>query len=274
MSRALWKKAIRAAWLQLLVSSLLLILFGWTFVWLMGLFKLGAWSGLLKMLPDFTRRMIGTPIAQLATPEGQISVLYIHVVTILLCLGWAIGRGSDPISGEISRGTMDLTMSLPVRRTSVLLIPAVVAALGAVILAASVLLGNWLGLVLARPGENLSITMFLPGAINLAALTFALTGITAFVSSWNRSRWRAISMVIGFYVASLIVQMVSRLWQPGAWLGYLSFLSAYEPQRLILERQQTWSLSLSYNGTLVGLGLLAYLAAAVIFSRRDIPSAY
>ncbi|MBN1590923.1 MAG: ABC transporter permease subunit [Pirellulales bacterium] len=274
MSRALWKKAIRAAWLQLLVSSLLLILFGWTFVWLMGMFKLGAWSGFLKMLPDFTRRMLGTPVAQLATPEGQISVLYVHVVTILLCLGWAIGRGSDAISGEISRGTMDLTMSLPVRRTSVLLIPAVVAALGAVILAASVLLGNWLGLVLARPGENLSVDTFLPGAVNLAALTFALTGITAFVSSWNRSRWRAISIVVGFYIASLIVQMVSRVWQPGAWLGYLSFLSAYEPQRLILDHEQTWSLSLWYNGTLLGLGLIGYFAAAVIFSHRDIPSAY
>lgn len=274
MNWALWKKAIRSAWLQLVVSAALLILFGWVFVWLIGQFKLGAWASLLNMLPDFARRMMGTPMAQLATPEGQISVLYVHVVTILLCIGWAIGRGSDAVSGEISRGTMDLTLSLPVRRASVVLIPAAVATLGAVILAGAVLLGNWLGLVLARPEEKLSIAAFLPGAVNLASLMVCVTGITAFVSSWNRSRWRTIAIVVAFYVVSLIVQMVARLWQPGAWLAYVSFLSAYEPQRLILDRGQDWSLPWRYDGTLVGLGLLGYAAAAVVFTRRDIPSAY
>jgi len=274
MNRALWKKAIRAAWLQLLVSSLLLLLFAWTFVWLTGLFKLGAWSSLLKILPDFTRRMMGVPLAQLATPEGQISVLYVHLITILICITWAIGRGSDPTSGEIGRGTMDLTLSLPVRRASVLLIPAVVAAVGAVVLAASVLAGNWLGLVLARSEENLSIMSFLPGAINLWSLTFAMTGITAFVSSWNPNRWRVVSIVVAVYVVSVILEMISLLWQPGWWLAYGSFLTAYDPQRLILECGQTCSASLWCNGTLLGLGLLSYLAAAVIFSRRDIPSAF
>jgi len=274
MNRALWKKAIRAAWLHLLVSGVLLVLFGWVFVWFTGLFKVGAWAGFLKMLPDFSHRMIGVSTAELATPQGQISVLYIHLVTILLCMGWAIGRGSDAISGEISRGTMDLTLSLPVRRVSVLLVPAVVATVGAVVLAASVLLGNWLGLVLARPGERLSIATFVPGAANLCALMICVTGITAFVSSWNRSRWRTISIVVAFYVASLIVQMVARIWEAGSWLAYTSFLSAYEPQRLILDTAQRWALALCYDGALVGLGLLGYLAAAMVFSRRDIPGAY
>jgi ABC-2 type transport system permease protein len=274
MNRCLWTKAIRAAWLQLAASSSLLILFGWAFVWLTNLFKLNAWAGFLKMLPDFTHRMMGAPVSELATPEGQISVLYIHLVPILLCLGWAIGRGSDAISGEISRGTMDLTLSLPVRRTSVLVVPAVIAALGAIVLATATLAGNWLGLVLVRPGENLSIATFVPGAMNLCALTLCVTGLTAFVSSWNRSRWRVISIVVGFYVVSLIVEMISRVWERGGWLGYLSFLTAYHPQRLILDRTAGWPLALECNGTLVGLGLLGCLAAAIVFSRRDIPGAY
>ena len=274
MNWALWKKAIRAARLQLLVTSLLLILFGWIFVWLIGQFKVGLWTGFLKMLPDFGRKMLNVPIAQLATPEGQISVLYAHLITILLCLGWAVGRGSDPISGEIGRGTMDLTLSLPVRRRSVLLIPAVVATIGAAILAASVLLGNWLGLVLARSDETISIAKFLPGAINLFSLMVCVSGITAFVSSWNRSRWRTISIVIAFYVVSLVIQMVARLWPAGSWLTYCSFLSAYEPQRLILEDPHSVSLALCHNGPLLAVGLLGYAAATVVFSRRDIPSAY
>ena len=274
MNWALWKKAISAAWLQLVVCGVLLVLFGWLFVWLTGLFKLGVWGSFLKMLPGFTKRLMNVPLAQLATPVGQISVLYVHGIPILICLGWAIGRGSDAISGEISRGTMDLTLTLPVRRTSVLVVPAIVAAVvGAVVLAAALWVGNWLGLALTRGDEEIAIGRFLPGAVNLAAMMFAMNGITAFISSWNRDRWRTISIAAAVYVVSFLLTLVARLWEPGAWLRFGSFLTAFDPQRLILVSEETWSLLLWYNGTLVALGLIAYVAAAVVFSRRDIPAA-
>jgi len=52
MNLALWKKAVSDAWLTLAVSSVLLILFCWLFVWLMSLFDIGAWSRLLDLLPE------------------------------------------------------------------------------------------------------------------------------------------------------------------------------------------------------------------------------
>lgn len=273
MNRALWKKAVAAAWVQLLISSVLLILFSWLFVWLMGLFKLGAWANFLQMLPDFSHRMIGVPIKHIASPAGQISILYEHVITILIFIGWAIGRGSDSISGEISRGTMDLTLTLPVRRASVIFVPAVTATLGAVVLGASVWLGTWLGLVVARGGEGISATQFLPGVVNLVAMTFCLTGITTFVSSWNRSRWRTISITAGVFVVSVIIKMVGRLWEPGDWLKYLSFLTAFDPQKVILLPNGTWDMSLRFNSILIALGILGYAAAMLVFARRDIPAA-
>jgi len=273
MNPALWKKAVAAAWLQLLVSSLLLIAFGWVFVWLMGLFKMGMWASVLKMLPPFAQRMMGIPLDKLATAEGQISVLYVHLVTTLVSMGWAIGRGSDPISGEISRGTMDLTLTLPVRRASVLLVPSIVAPLGSAVLAASVWLGSGIGIVLARRGEGLSLWPFLPGAVNLFALMFALAGLTALVSAFNRDRWRTISIMVGFVVVSFVVEMVGRLWEPGAWLKYGSFFSAYDPQAMILMAPGDGPSALVCNGTLAVIGAAGYLGAVVVFSRRDIPAA-
>ena len=141
LNLALWKKAVSDAWLTLAVSSALLILFCWLFVWLMSFFDAGRWGSLLSLLPNFVQPMIGVPLAKLASPAGQLSVLFGHLVTILVCVGWAVGRGSDSISGEIGRGTMDLLLSLPVWRISVMAVPAVVATLGAAVLAASVWLG-------------------------------------------------------------------------------------------------------------------------------------
>jgi len=272
MNAALWKKAVSDAWLQLAVCSVLLVLFSWVFVWLMSLFPVGAFSTILRWMPSFVQPIVGVPLAELATPTGQLSILYVHAITLLLCVGWAVGRGSDPISGEIGRGTMDLILSLPIRRVEVLVAPAVVAAAGAAVLAASVSAGTLLGLKTVTLHGDVSLWKFFPGAVNLCAMTFCLTGVTALFSSFNRDRWRTISLAAGFFVISFIIKMVGRLWSAGWWLKYCTFLSAFQPQRLILVPDHSGLTALKCNLTLVLLGLTCYAAAGVIFSRRDIPA--
>jgi ABC-2 type transport system permease protein len=272
MNRALWQKAISDAWLHLAVSSLLLILFAWVFVWLMSHFPTDAVGFLLKWM-SFLKPLIQVPIEALATRAGQISVLYVHVVTLLVCIGWALGRGSHSISGEISRGTMDLLLSLPVWRVTVMTVPAIVATLGAAALAVSVWIGTALGFATVHLGEPMSARQFTPGAVNLFAMVFCVTGITTLISACNRDRWRTIALGGGFYVVSFIIEMIRRLWPAGWWLKYCTFLSVFQPQELILAPHAAWAHALSYNATLVGLGLAAYLFAGIVLSRRDIPTA-
>ncbi len=272
MNLALWKKAVSDAWLPLAVSSALLVLFCWLFVWLMSFFDVGKWHNLLSLLPNFVQPMLRVPLDKLASPAGQLSILYTHVVTLLVCVGWAVGRGSDSISGEIGRGTMDLLLSLPVWRITVMIVPAVVAALGTAVLAASVWVGTALGLSSVRFADPPPLGQFLPGAANLFAMTFCFTGITTLVSSWNRDRWRTISLSGGFFILSLILEFVGRAWTGGRWLRYLTFLSLFEPQELILVPSPGGWTGLRYDAILILLGLLSYAAAAAVFWWRDIPA--
>jgi len=274
MNRALWRKAVSDAWLQLVISSALMILFCWVFVWFVSLFPVGAWRLFLSYLPDLFQPFLGVPVAKLATPVGQISILFVHVVTNIICVGWAVGRGSDPITGELSRGTMDLILSLPVRRVEVMIPPAVVAAAGSAVLAASILAGLAVALAFIKLEGPVTTKEFLPGAINLAAMTFCLTSITTLISSLSRDRWRTIAGGIAVLAVSFVIKMVARglvaRGLPYGWLNYLSFLSAFEPQELVLVPGAP---ALRYDLALLGVGLACYLAAAVVFSRRDIPAA-
>jgi len=280
MNQVLWRKAVSDAWRQLAICCTILILFSWIFVWLMSMMQLGAWETLLSLMPSFFKPIMGVPLSELAKPTGRLSILYVHVVTLMVCVGWAVGRGSDPISGEIGRGTMDLIASLPVWRVAVLLVPGVVSTVGAAVLSVSLLGGTGLGLVTFDFGDKISLSRFLPGAINLFCMTFCLTGITAFLSSWNRDRWRVISLAIGIFVVSLILKLIGRLWKPKSRLGnfvkwvftYGSFLNAFHPQRLILLPEEAGFLAPKYNLPLIGLGLGCYLLAAIIFARRDVPA--
>lgn len=278
---ALWKKAVRDAWLHLVLSGVILFGFAWLFVWFVSQLPLGAFGMMLRWMPDVFKPMLGVPVAALATPLGQLSVLFVHAITLLVFIGWAVGRGSDPITGELSRGTMDLILSLPVRRSAVLVPSAVVAAAGSVILGAAVMGGVGLGLRTCSMAAAPQLKQLLPGAVNLCAMTFCLTAITTLFSALGRDRWRTIALSAGFFVVSLIVKLAARIWPPDWpagwhvpwWLYKLTFLSVFQPQELILIADAPEISALRYDLTLVGLGLAAYLLAAVILWRRDIPAA-
>jgi ABC-2 type transport system permease protein len=270
MNPALWRKAISDSWLHLVISSLILIAFAWIFLWLMSKIQLDLFATVLKAMPALFQKLIGFPAAELATSLGRTSLLFVHVVTLLVCVGWAVGRGSDPISGEIGRGTMDLLASLPVYRPSLLFPPAVVAALGTAFLAASVWLGIALGLATIKI-ENVTLAQFLPAVTNLFSMVFCLTGVTTFISSWSSDRWRTVFMAVGFFLVSFIMELVVRVWEDGRWLGYFTFLSQFHPQEFTLMPEKAgWPL-IRANAILIGLGLTGYLAAAIVFWRRDVP---
>jgi ABC-2 type transport system permease protein len=271
MNRALWSKALTDAWRHLLASVTLLTLFAWLFVWLMSRFPVGGIGIILNLLPGFVEALVGLPLTLLASPAGQLSILYIDVVTLLVCVGWALGRGSDSVSGEIARGTMDLILSLPVWRVTVLIVPAIVTAVGSMLLSVSVYLGTTIGLACVHFQDAPAPVTFLPAAVNLFCMTFCFTAITTLVSSWGRDRWSTVGIAGGFFIFSLIVKLVARMWPNGKWLFSLSFLSAFEPQRLMLLPNADGPSAMQCNLTLLGLGLASYVAAAVIFSHRDIP---
>ena len=270
LNSALWKKSINESLYQLVTSCVLLVAFAWVFIWLASLFDVGPLRTILNLLPGFVQPLVGVPLAELATPAGRASVIYVDVITLLICIGWAIGRGSSVVSGDIARGTMELVLTLPVRRYTVIVVPAIVAALGSATLALSVWFGTWLGLITVGWNREASIWQFFPGVVNLFAMTVCLTGVTTFLSSWDRDRWRTVWLGGGFFIVSTMFKMVARLWTPGEWLKYLSFLTAFEPQQLILM-EDAWSQTLWLSGTLLGIGLLGYLVAILVFTWRDIP---
>jgi uncharacterized membrane protein len=148
----------------------------------------------------------------------------------------------------------------------------VVSTVGALLLALTLWAGIALGIQTVTLEESVSPWIFAPGVWNLFSLTFCLTGMTCLVSAWIADRWRAIFITLGFYLVSIILDMVSRIWPGGNWLRYVSFLTAYEPQHLILyAKTDPWA-AFRCNAVLLSLGLSSYVAATLVFWRRDIPA--
>jgi ABC-2 type transport system permease protein len=285
MNRALLAKTIGDAKWLFAALFVLLFFFPWVFLWASGKISLPAFSNFLtSALPREWQKVWGVPLSQVATPEGRAALVFVHPLVVFSAAIWAVARGSDCVSGEIGRGTMEMLLAQPVRRTTVYVTQASVTIVGSALLAIAVWCGTALGLHAGKLYEHLSATLYVPPTINLFALMVCVGGMSALVSSCDSLRWRTIGLIASWYVFSTVLAVVGQISDRLEWLSNASFLSAYEPQSMVARPDEAWSLLAYQNGEVSGvglgghvvvlfvLGMACYVAGAVIFSRREIPA--
>ena len=276
MNRALWKKAYIEV--RLTLPWFLLLMFGFNvlFVWITSQLDLSVIAGFLNNMPPLWKRMLPVSIGSIATYQGRIAIAYDHPLIAFGAAFWAIARGSDSVSGPLNRGTLEMMLAQPVRRGEVLASNAVIATVGAALMAAACWLGTAAGLALITRLQNklheVAVMPYGYCALNLFAYTFFLAGFTTLISSADRYRVRTIGLVAAFYVVALVLKVVGRAFNGYHELLYGSFLSAYEPQRFVDPEFDAVALAIKYNGPLILAGIGCYIAAGVIFTRRDLPA--
>lgn len=323
INRALLRKCISEAKWLLLGCAAVIVAFCWLRIWLVSRLETDRFQRIIDNLPDTWMRFLSVDVKWLVTYAGRISSTYEEPIVVFGVCIWAIARGSDCISGELGRGTMEMLLAQPVSRLKVMFTQAGVTLTGVALLALTSWLGIYFGLHTNRVkeevtpsirlpfripllGEDVPLPMakpeqritpmhelvnaevFAPAAVNLFALGVFMAGLSTLASSWDRYRWRTIGFVVGVFVVEAIVKFVGR----GAsipWLTYSSVLSAYDPQRLVeisdKAPESTWSVllfdetgafttlgPLGHHLVLILLGVACYAAAAVIFTRRDLPA--
>ncbi|MDY0165009.1 MAG: ABC transporter permease subunit [Thermoguttaceae bacterium] len=319
MNRALLMKSILEGRLLLASCMTTMLVFCWTRVWLVGHFDMSRFETVIEQFREW-ERFSPVPFEHLVTHTGRIAMAYEEPILILCVCLWVIARGTDCISGEIGRGTMEMLLAQPVSRVQVLWSQASVTIAGLALLALASWLGLYLGIqtntveeqvtqtwtipwlrieianplaakeVVRRPlADKVNPAHLVPAAFNLFSLGFFLAGLSTLMSSWDRYRWRTIGLVVGIYIVQLTLKIVGLASDQLAWFRRVSFFTAYEPTRFVstavYHPESTWSIllrdeagrwtapgPLGYNLILLGMGAAAYLAATIIFHRRDVPA--
>jgi len=273
-NRALWIKAFTEIWLLLVALSVLMFTFAWLFVWLTSMIELPAlFDFLASGLPRSFERLSGVPFREVATPAGRIALAYVDPLVLLAVTVWAIARGSDAVSGELERGTMELMLAQPVRRISVYASKAVAAIVGLGIMTLALWLGTAVGIDrIMSERDSVRAGLYTSAAFNVFGLGFALLGLSTMVSSFDKYRWRTIGIMGAFYATSLVMKVIARMAPGWEWIGYASIFTAFEPQLLVAQREQAGAILLQYNGALMALGAVAFVIGGVVFCRRDLPA--
>lgn len=248
--------------------------------------------------------MMGGESIELERAMDILSIGYVHpLMQIIFCV-WAIGRASGAVAGEIDRGTMELLLAQPIARYRVILAHLWVDCLTIPLLCLSLWGGTWLGAWLvgpievntenvklpfplrARPvpAELLSVNpaMFGPALWNVAALLFAVSGYTLFLSARGRFRNRVLGVAVVVTLVQFLVNVIGQLWDAVGPLRPFTVFYYYQPQQIVLRGSWTVDLGKTWNlgqalpvnvlVVLTAIGLAGYGLALWKFCRRDLPA--
>lgn len=236
--------------------------------------------------------LLGGEKIDLTRALDVLTIGYVHPLTqAMLCI-WAVGRAASALAGEIDRGTLELLLAQPVARSRLVLAHLCVDLLVIPLLCLSMWAGNCIGIgffgqidfdASADVGTLRINPLALPMALwNVAALVFAVSGYTMWLSSLGRFRGKVLGCAVLVTLVQFLLNVVGQLWDSAAWLRPFTVFYYYQPQQIILDHRWTvdlagpWHLSqpLTVNvlAVLAVVGTVGYALAVWTFSERDLPA--
>lgn len=228
---------------------------------------------------EIIQALMGGENIRIELAQDMASIAYVHPLTqTILCI-WAIGRAAGAIAGEIDKGTMELLLAQPIRRSQVVLAHLWVDLITIPILCLSMWAGTWIGVAMvgfldpSDPNMRVDPWTFGPALVNVALLLFSVSGLTMWFSAAGRFRWRVLGIAVLFALVQFLVNVIGQLWTPAGPLRPFTLFYYYQPQPMIL--QADWSQQAAVwlrLAVLATVGAVGYLMAFVTFCRRDLPA--
>lgn len=296
MNHPLWKKYFAESILLFIALGIGVTLFGWFRVWIVGELDTSQFRQIIDLLPKDWRKFASVDFDWLVSYLGRTSTTLDEPMLISLVCGWGIVRGSDVVSGELSRGTMEMLIAQPISRRELYLRHAIytVLMLGGLVLLVwlGMTLGVWTSSVQETTYPTLNIPigdfkiplqywppktevitmasqvnplMFLPGILNLYCIGIFFAGLSAFCSSIDRYRWKTIGIMVAFYFSSAGLKILGMGSERLSWIESCTIFGLYHPAHAIRELQLKGIGGLSFlefteAGVFAGSGTLLNLA--------------
>lgn len=263
VDRMMIRKNIGQSSLLFVFLGMAMFSFGWVRVWVTKLLDMGKFQNVIEQFRDY-ERFAPVPFDALFTYSGRVGMTFDEPIVILCTVIWCVARGSDVVSGELGRGTMEMLLSQPISRTRFLLSHALVSSMGLLALCLLLWAGMTVGLetttiteTVPPPsiripflgyqlplstdpptessfllGERVSSATFASSVFNLFAFGFFLLALSSCFSSLDRYRWRTIGAMMTVYVIQLVMFGLGKAAESLAWLQSWSFFRCYQPQKM------------------------------------------
>jgi ABC-2 type transport system permease protein len=177
---SIWRKTWGDQRLLFLSLAALWAAFPWIYLWLQAQIPMPAFQEvLLRALPEDWQKLSGVPFSEVATHAGRVALAFVDPVVVLAATVWGITRGSDAVSGPLERGTMEMVLAAPIRRSALFLTQALATTAAAALLCAVLLAAVWSAVSLGPWAGKVEPVRFVPAVANVFGLMVCIGGIAA-----------------------------------------------------------------------------------------------
>ena len=154
MNLALLRKCLLETRLLFGATALLVFAFCLVRVFIVASLEMSDFAGIVERLWDKWEKFAPVPLSHLLSYPGRIALAFDEPIVVFGISIFAIARGSDVVSGELNRGTLELLLAQPITRRQVLATQSIVTLACLVLLSLSTWGGTWCGIQLATVKEN------------------------------------------------------------------------------------------------------------------------
>ena len=220
----------------------------------------------IPFLRSMLSALLGAEVGEELTSSMIEGVLWAH--PLVLSMPWAheMLLCTRVPAGEVDRGTIDVLLGLPVSRRRLFLAESFVWLASGVFILAAGWVGDLAGRTMLAGVETANAWHGVLVALNLGCLYVAVGGFAFLVSALSSRRGVALGIVFAMVLASFLLVFIAEFWAPARSLVFLSLLDYYRPAQVLGAGR----LPLGDVAVLLGLGVVMWTAAGVVFMRRDV----
>jgi ABC-2 type transport system permease protein len=268
MNRGMLLKAAYESWPATLLCGLLLFSVEAILAYVMPIFQAQFSESMMQIrfIQTFVGAMLGINASEQLGAEAFTAFSWVHPVVLALVWAHALVCCTRMPSGEIDRGTVDLTLTLPLTRWGILRAETAVWIAAGVTVLALGLAGNELGGSFADAATRPELRRSLIVVANLLCLYLAVGSLAWLVSAASSRRGPAMIVVFLILLASFLLNFLAQFWSVAQRIRFLGVLDYYRPLYILRDGTIPWP----DMGVLLGVAVVLWIAAGVVFARRDV----
>ncbi len=266
--RGIMLKSFHETWPATLMCGVLLLGVEMVLAYVIPTFQAQFSEALLqiKFVQTFVGAMLGIDASEQLGPEAFTAFAWVHPVVLALIWTHALVSCTRMPAGEIDRGTVDLTLTLPVTRWGLLVAETAVWIVAGVFVLALGVVGNEWGGLYVDTAMRPAIGRVLIVLANMLCLYLAVGGLSWLMSAASNRRGPALIVVLLFLLASFLLNFLAQFWSVADRIAFLGILDYYRPMYVLRDGTVPWRDMVVLLTTAVTL----WIAAGVVFSRRDV----
>jgi ABC-2 type transport system permease protein len=219
----------------------------------------GSMDQLMSSYPDELKEAFN--IRALASIEQFVDAEMLSFIVPLALAVLAVRVVIGRLAGAEERGYLDIVLTTPVTRRTLVIGALIVAAIVVAVVLAVITAATWVAGTLV--GADLSLAVLARGMLNVWPLALLFAGLAALVNGCAHSGGPVSAVCIGTLVGMYVIDLVGKLAEPAEPLRHVSAFKYYG------SAIQDGIDPLAFVG-LIAVGVVLAAAGAVLFERRDV----